>query len=214
MKSGHSYGFQKSLHANNPFHVVSCSTCHDPHQKTSNEYQLRDKMTSTDGKTTFKTSHEDNTLCLSCHATHGPFATITAAMVADAAKNEEAIGKVVSAHTHHPYAPERAMGLSNCVTCHMPASGNQHSFKVMRPETTLQLQAKGGQPNSCGNGCHNDLVNIFGLGLKPGGAFDSHAVPPYNTAYDQSLAKTLQKYFGPGGTWWNTTPKPAATASH
>jgi hypothetical protein len=209
VKSGHSYGFQKSLHANNPYHIVSCTTCHDPHQKTTNEFQLRDEMTSTDGKTSFKTSNEDNTLCLSCHATHGPFANITALMVADAAKNEEAIGKVVSAHTHHPYAPERMMGLSNCVTCHMSTTGNQHSFKAMGPEATLKFQAQGGQPNSCAGGaavgCHNSLVNLFGLGLKSGTA--------WNTTYDQSLAKTLQKFYGPGGTWWNTTPKPAATAA-
>ena len=51
-------------------------------------------------------------------------------------------------------------------------------------------------------GCHNSLVNLFGLGLKSGTA--------WNTTYDQSLAKTLQKYYGPGGTWWNTTP----AASH
>ena len=88
VKSGHSYGFQKSLHSNNPYEIVSCTVCHDPHQKTANEFQLRDKMTSADGKTSFKTSNEDNTLCLSCHATHGPFANITQAMVADAAKNE------------------------------------------------------------------------------------------------------------------------------
>ena len=208
VKSGHSYGFQKSLHYDNPYDTVNCATCHDPHQKTTNKAQLRDTMTSADGKTTFRTSPEDNTLCLSCHATHGPFANITAAMVADAAKNEEAIGKVVSGHTHHPYAPERAMGLSNCTTCHMAVTGNQHSFKAMRPELTLKFQsATGGQPNSCASGCHNTLVNIFGLGLKPGPAYDSHAVPPYNSTFDQGLATTLQKYFGPGGTWWNTTPK-------
>lgn len=213
VKSGHSYGFQKSLHANNPYEIVSCTVCHDPHQKTTNEFQLRDTMTSADGKLNFKTSNEDNTLCLSCHATHGPFANITQAMVADAAKNEEAIGKVVSAHTHHPYAPERAMGLSNCVGCHMSTTGNQHSFKAMGPEATLKFQAQGGQPNSCANGCHNTLVNIFALGLKTGTSSDSHAVVSYNTTFDQSLATTLQKYYGPGGTWWNTTPKPAATVA-
>lgn len=205
VKSGHSYGFQKSLHSTNPFETVSCATCHDPHQKTTNEFQLRDKITSADGKINFKTSNEDNTLCLSCHATHGPFASITQLMVADAAKNEEAIGTVVSAHTHHPYAPERLMGLSNCVTCHMSTTGNQHSFKAMGPEATLKFQAQGGQPNSCAggaaNGCHNQLVNIFGLGLKSGTV--------WNTTYDQRLATTLQKYYGPGGTWWDT--KPAAS---
>jgi Doubled CXXCH motif (Paired_CXXCH_1) len=209
VKSGHSYGFQKSLHSNNPYEVVTCTVCHDPHQKTTNDFQLRDKMTSADGKINFKTSNEDNTLCLSCHASHGSFANITQLMVTDVAKNEDAIGTVVSAHTHHPYAPERMMGLSNCVTCHMSTTGNQHSFIAMAPEATLKFQAQGGQPNSCAggaaNGCHNSFVNIFGLGLKSG--------TTWNTTYDQSLATTLQKYYGPGGTWWNTTPKPAVTAA-
>jgi hypothetical protein len=199
VKSGHSYGFQKSLHSSNPYETVSCPTCHDPHQKTANDFQLRDTMKSSDGKTTFKTSNEDNTLCLSCHATHGPFASITQAMVADYPNNVDAIGKAVSAHSHHPYAPERMMGLSNCTGCHMATTGDQHSFTVLKPELTLNLQAQGGQPNSCANGCHNTLVNIFGLGIKSGTA--------YNTSFDKNLATTLQKYFGPGGTWWDTTPK-------
>ncbi len=199
VKSGHSFGFQKSLHYDNPYETASCPTCHDAHQKTSNEAQLRDKMTSADGKINFATSPEDNTLCLSCHATHGPFASITKLMVADYAKNEEAIGKAVSAHSHHPYAPERMMGLSRCVDCHMATTGNHHSFKAMGPELTLKFQAQGGQPNSCANGCHNTLVNLFGLGIKSGTA--------YNTSFDQSLATTLQKYFGPGGKWWDTATK-------
>jgi hypothetical protein len=207
VKSGHSYGFQKSLHYDNPYETVTCYTCHDPHQKTSNSHQLRDKMTSADGKITFATSPENNTLCLSCHASHGPFASITSQMVADHANNEDAIGKAVSAHSHHPYGPERTMGLSNCVGCHMANTGDQHAFTVMKPELTLKFQTTtSGQPNSCASGCHNTLVNIFAQGLKPGPAYDAHAVPTYNTSFDQILATTLQKYFGPGGGWWNTTP--------
>ena len=58
-----------------------------------------------------------------------------------------------------------------------------------------------GYPNACANSCHNTLVNIFGLGLNP-------TPSTWTTTYATSLATILQTYYGPGGTWWNTTPAP------
>ncbi len=203
-KSGRPFGdYHTSLHATNPYHAVTCNSCHDLHNRGENPRQLIESMYDEASKLTLKTSPEDNTLCLGCHATHGPFANITKEMVADPVANEEAIGKVVSAHSHHPYAPERLMGLGRCIGCHMANTGGSHSWRAVSPELTLKFQAQGGQPNSCASGCHNQLVNIFGTGLKTGTA--------WNTTFDQKLATTLQKYYGPGGIWWDTKGTPMVT---
>ena len=206
-KSGRPWGdYHTSLHARNTFENVSCNVCHNVHTRTTNERQLIESRLDPDTKLTIATSPENDTLCLSCHATHGPFAGVTKAMVADYPKNEEAIGKLVSAHTHHPYTPEGLMGNSNCIQCHMAATGGGHSWRAIAPELTLRYQAQGGMPNSCAGGavggCHNSKVNIFGLGLKTG--------TTWNNQYDKDLATILQKYYGPGGTWWDTTGQSVA----
>ena len=115
--------------------AVPCSDCHDLH----NNQQVDQIVTSRPGEgsassTIIPTSPENDTLCLSCHAGH-TFPTLTAAMVADYANNLDAIGDAVSAHTNHPYAPQRMMGLSNCVTCHMSADGGHTWIPLTRPRT-------------------------------------------------------------------------------
>ena len=203
-KSGRPFNsYQFSLHATNPYENVSCNVCHDIHKRTSNERQLIESMFDAGTKTAIKTSPEDNTLCLSCHATFGPFAKVTKAMVADYATNEEAIAKEISSHSHHPYGPDRTMGLSRCTTCHMSTTGG-HSWRAVGPEMTLKYQAQGGMPNACGSGCHNNLVNVFGLGLKG-------TATTWDNKFDKDLATILQKYYGNGGTWWDTK---GAASSH
>lgn len=209
-KSGRPFGdYHTSLHATNPYEAVTCNVCHNLHTRTTNERQIFASRYDTGAKLTINTEIENNTLCLSCHATHGPFASVTKEMVADYAKNEEAIGKLVSAHTHHPYTPEGLMGNSNCIECHMAGTGGGHSWRAVAPELTLKYQDQGGMPNSCGGaaagGCHNSKVNIFGLGLKTGTA--------WNTTYDKNLATILQKYYGPGGAWWDTKGQPMSRAT-
>lgn len=205
-KGGRPWGdYHTSLHATNPFHVVSCTSCHDLHTATSNPRQVRQAIYDTASKLTIFTSVEENTFCLSCHATHGPFANVTKEMVAGYATHEEEIGKVVAEHTHHPYAPERQMGLSRCVTCHMAATGGGHSWRAVSPELTIKYKAQGGMPNSCANGCHNTLVNLWGMGTRP-------TSTTYDGAFDQKLAEKLQQYYGPGGSWWNTNGTPMAPA--
>ena len=209
-KSGRPWGdYHTSLHARNTFENVSCNVCHNVHTRTTNERQLYASRVDATTKLTIATSPENDTLCLSCHATHGDFAGISIAMVADYAKNEEAIGQLVSAHTHHPYTPEGLMGNSNCLQCHMAATGGGHSWRAIAPELTLKYQAQGGMPNSCAGGavggCHNSKVNLFGLGLKSG--------TTWNTQYDKDLATILQKYYGPGGTWWDTKGNPMSRAT-
>lgn len=66
-----------SKHANNSYERLACFDCHDAHSLyygpaafAVGEYQLRSPRMN------------DNTLCLGCHATHGPFAAVAEADVA------------------------------------------------------------------------------------------------------------------------------------
>lgn len=200
---------KKSGKADYQFHKVLCSECHDPHKPTGNKYQV--VAVSDQGTVQVPTKDENNTLCLACHATHGPFATLTKAEVAAYEANKDKIANVVSAHSHHPYGPDRSMGLSRCSTCHMPRVAGSaastslypydiasHTFEPIAPEKTLTYQTAGGMPNSCAVSCHGTKVNSFQLGLDPGPF-------TWNQPFDVSLATELKKWFGPGGTWWNTT---------
>jgi hypothetical protein len=129
-------------------------------------------------------------------------------MVAEYDKNEPKIAAATTAHTHHPYAPERTMGLSRCTSCHMPIAGTtpggsvystpRHSFQFMTPEKALASQAQGGQPTACGVSCHNARVNTFGLGY--------HLDTKWTDPFDKSLAEALQLYLGPNGQWWRIPP--------
>jgi hypothetical protein len=67
----------------------------------------------------------------------------------------------------------------------------------MTPEAALKSQDKGGQPTGCGVSCHNQNVNIFGMGI--------HLDTKWNDPFDKKLAEALQRYLGPGGMWWDTS---------
>jgi len=199
----------KSVKPTYPHHMVTCAECHSPHSARA-EHQLITHMDEeTDaGTVRIDVEVENNTLCLGCHATHGAFESVTKEMLVDYEANVEAIGKVVAAHSHHPYAPERIMGLSRCTYCHMPTTSGHgtltspsHVFDCISPEETLKYQAEGGMPNSCAVSCHDQRVNIFGLGVDPN---PNNGV--WNEQFDVDNATELAKYYGLGGTWWDTTP--------
>ncbi len=202
----------ESTKTTNSFHVVLCTECHAPHGPTSNNAQVVDSIT--EGATKIATSDTNDTLCLACHATHAPFDQITTAQVADYANQVDAIGNVVSQHTHHPYAPERTMGLSRCTECHMAmtqgpgaAEGmHGHTFEAISPQKTLMYQDQGGMPNSCALSCHGSRVDVFNLGVTT----DLHT---WNKPFDVSLAQILEKYYGPNGAWWKFDVTAASTVS-
>ena len=202
--------FDKSGKPAFAFHKVLCTECHEPHHNTKNDHQIIEARV--EGTLTIPTATDNNTLCLACHATFGPFATIKKEEVAEYAKNIDKISNVTEAHSFHPYGPERSMGLSRCTLCHMPkvaTSGasydiHSHTFEPIAPEKTLMYQDKGGMPNSCALSCHSTKVNSFGLGLDP-------TITKWNEAFDVSLANTLKVYFGPAGKWWNTTAPASMT---
>jgi hypothetical protein len=194
---------QRSGHAK-----LRCSDCHDPHAQVNAPQIVTQRS---EGGIVIATRHEDNTLCLSCHASKGPFKNISKPMVAKYAENVAAIGAVVSAHTHHAYAPDRAMGLSRCTGCHMPAIAaaehesplHTHQVKVVPPEKTLHYQDKGGMPNACAASCHGDKVNLWGYGMKANPVI-------WNQPTDVKTATKLMEYYGPEGKWWRTGVKKSA----
>jgi hypothetical protein len=126
-------------------------------------------------------------------------------MVLDIEANEAEIGKVVSAHTNHPYAPSRKMGLGRCSKCHMPKTAktaidydiHSHTFEAIPPEKTLMYQEEGGMPSSCSVSCHRTITDIF-----PNGADGS--ISDWTEMSDNDLAEWLMEYYGPEGKWWQT----------
>lgn len=197
--------------------AMACNDCHDAHAETKNPGQVRDVIKDFTGLL-IPASTETDSFCLACHAGSGPFAGMTKQMVKDWNSNFTSnIRPKIEAHTHHFYAADRIMGVSNCITCHMaPTAGHgtvegvSHTFRVARPEDTIAL-AKGkftggnsygatGNVNSCSSSCHRGKAIVWS---------DVPANPTpndnkFDTPNELSLAKYLVKYFGPGGTWWNT----------
>ncbi len=186
----------QSNHATFAAHTVSCPDCHDAHNEGAG---MLIRSTVAQSTVVIPTAVDDNTLCLGCHATHGSFAGLTQQDVYDMTQGKTdataKIASVVATHTNHPYAPARLMGLSRCTDCHMAAAG--HSFKMLSPDLTLQYQQQGGMPNSCAAGCHNNRVDVFGIGMKG-------SATGWGTPFDTTLANALKHYYGNGGIWWNT----------
>lgn len=188
--------FYRSSKPTFQFHPTRCTECHRPHSARMQSTIVSDGVS-------IPTAVNNNTLCLACHATHGPFETITKDEVKNYADNVQKIGAVVSAHSYHPYGPDRSMGLSRCTTCHMPATAvtaiaydiHSHTFDVVPPEKTMIYQAQGGMPNACAVSCHATKVNSFGLGLDP-------SISTWNAQFDKDLATALMTYYGPEGLWW------------
>lgn len=205
-----------TMHFNNPYEKMNCWTCHTLHRNVMPS-QTRSSISVTDGKTTLSVpaDYRNNTLCLACHAGFGPFAGITKAQVAKYADNKALIAGVTEKHTNHPYGPDRHMGLSRCTGCHMPYKGTipgtseyyvaGHTWDAMSPANTLNpaFLAKGGQPSSCAVQCHSAKVDAFDMEVEVNPATNG-----WTREYDKSLATVLQRFFGPGGKWWNTTPAP------
>lgn len=188
--------WQLSKHFSNPNEAMNCFTCHDSHNNTANGHQVRDSLVV--GISKFRTINDDNTLCLACHATSGPFAGITKAMVQNPVANTATIAAVVSSHTKHSYDPTNTGttgGASRCTKCHMTKTAttakaydiHSHSFKTVSPSKTLQYQAQGGMPNTCAASCHRN-----GTGKVPNFGITDASLSTWNEATDASLATELK----------------------
>jgi hypothetical protein len=201
-------GFNESSKPSFEFHMVTCYECHDVHN--TEKHHIRAELVETDSldqEIVVATANDDNTLCLACHATHGPFADIPVEWVADYANNVAAIGAIVSDHTFHPYDPETS-GASRCSKCHMPKTAksavaydiHSHSFEPIAPEKTLDLA----MPNACAVSCH--MAEGFTFGID----FSGDNIEDWTEATDIALADTLMYYYGPGGVLWDTMPSSVA----
>jgi Secretion system C-terminal sorting domain len=184
------------------FHQISCYECHDVHNEVLHHIRAEvEEEDSTGSPITIATAADNNTLCLSCHATHGAFEDISTEMVADYDNNIDGIGAVVSAHTHHSYAN------SNCVSCHMAKTAKSavaydvhgHTFEVLPPEKTKLLN----MPSSCAVSCH-------GNANAPGSDFGNNItvadLTDWGGAAQQNLANFLMNFYGPEGSWWTGDP--------
>lgn len=171
---------QKSTHYKNPYRLMSCSDCHDMHNR-----ELGPSL---------KKSSENNELCLDCHAPYG-FGLGTE-------YGWQAEANAVSGHMLEfagmaaGYDPENQAGFAagtatggagQCATCHMPktaasqsrfiheavnSSGqpsggrirgdiSSHVFDIVTPADSQALfynaSSNKQMPNSCGS-CHNNYV--------------------------------------------------------
>ena len=189
-----------------PYHQVTCYECHDVHNDT--KHHITKQVVETDSlgaELIVVTENDNNTLCLSCHATHGAFEDISVEMVADYDNNVDGIGAIVSAHTNHPYDPAGS-GNSRCTKCHNPKVAksavaydmHSHTFEVIPPQKTNEFA----MPNACASSCHRGIENgptpIFSTGADL-------SLTDWTEPADIALADKLMETFGPDGSWWKHT---------
>ncbi len=185
------------------FHQVTCYECHDIHNEVKHHIMAEvEEEDSLGNPIMITTENDNNTLCLSCHATHGDFADISVEMVADYDNNIDAIGNIVKKHSNHDYDPVGS-GESRCSKCHMPKLAksaiaydiHSHTFEPTPPQKTKEFA----MPSSCAVSCHRDIENsadpVFNTGV------DSD-LTDWTEASDIALAEKLMEYYGPNGSWW------------
>jgi hypothetical protein len=193
-----------SAHYTNSFVEITCFTCHSSHKATPNDKDIVDSLTV--GTTRFKVSDKDNTLCLACHATQGPFASIQKAWVQNPVAFKDSIGKYVNRHTkHNIYDPLNTLntgGNGRCSKCHMTMTATTarafdiavHSWGVISPNATRRFSTIGtpslGMINTCAMSCHRNpsgttaAVPAFGVGTDAN-------ISDWREPTDLALADTL-----------------------
>jgi hypothetical protein len=145
----------RSLHYDNPYEKLVCFDCHNAHDL--NGGPAAQKV----GDYTFASvTYANNTLCLTCHATHGPFADVSTADVAvlqldagrtvtmngtavsiverDRVPARDRVAKAVAKHMQEKagmggalYTPtDSGLPVGNCSSCHMPKIGRQQDINV------------------------------------------------------------------------------------
>jgi hypothetical protein len=140
--------FLQSAHVNNPYQKLTCATCHDPHRLDGGPASL-----AVDGYDFQKAGYGNNTLCLACHATHGPFEDVSKddvaavhmnaggqaskdgeALTSEAMNVKLALNRIANAIGKHMqvgagmggalYTPDDPdMPVGNCNSCHMAQIG-------------------------------------------------------------------------------------------
>jgi predicted CXXCH cytochrome family protein len=172
----------RAAHAQNPYDVLACWNCHDPHGRQRQSQLLAPA--------------ENNVLCLRCHAGFGDFggisqddvdviagggrqpSSITQALQTHAKERTfELVGVAMNINLDSYLNPGGANSIGRCVTCHMAKTAKSasyivdaqgfviegdihaHTFDVISPQTS-EAMAQAGQepiPNSCVP-CHRGLA--------------------------------------------------------
>ncbi len=147
--------FLRSAHANSPYMRITCANCHDVHTLDGGPASMVE-----DGYDFTNPAYGNNTLCLACHATHGPFEDVTKADVAvlqsdagrqvtkdeetvefeapDAALARNRVARAVAEHMQAKagmggvnYTPDDPdMPLGSCASCHMAKIGKLFDVNV------------------------------------------------------------------------------------
>lgn len=146
-----------SVHTNNPYEKLVCSSCHNPHTLRQGPKEFTEES----GADTYvfdTPTFKNNVLCLGCHAPYGPFADLTKADVAavfydaggSVTKNGSAYtpssseissakSKVATAVGQHmedevnmgvaAYNPlNDSLPVGRCQSCHMPKTGKSGGY--------------------------------------------------------------------------------------
>jgi len=196
------HDFKLSAHSkynpSRPWVNLVCFTCHEPHGNTANKWMIRDKLV--EDNVTITTANDNNTLCLACHAGHGPFESLRKTQIASITDPDSlaVVATVVSQHTRHSYDPEdknTTGGASRCSKCHAPKVAKSaieydihaHTFNTVPPSKTLNYQAQGGMPNSCAVSCHRN-----GTGKVPNFGITDASLALWNEQTDVDLATELK----------------------
>ncbi len=147
------------IHANNPYDDLTCADCHSVHSLRQGPYRaVRESSAGT--WELYGLLLDNNSLCLSCHAGHGPFADLTKTDVAilhesfgetatldgadvtftgeDIQFANARIADAVSMHMQEEasmglagYNPMNdAMPVGRCASCHMPKTGKSGGWTM------------------------------------------------------------------------------------
>lgn len=170
---------QSGPHAADKLYDGVCFDCHNVHGTA----QRSMVTTRVNRGTDVRTNSEDNSLCLGCHATHGPFAGVTKAEAALIAQGPApvAVAQAVVDHMKDvgmpvPLGAYDPVGtkVGQCMLCHMPETsktafnttdGGGYTKGDVRSHTFLPVNPRAskvhGMTNSC-NVCHdkNDVLDV------------------------------------------------------
>ena len=194
----------QSGHLNNPYEKLTCYTCHDAHSLDGGPTTL-----AVDGYTFVSPSYANNTLCLSCHATHGPFENVLKADVAvlqidaggqvikdgevlafeitTAASARNRVAKAVAQHMQAGagmggaiYTPEDPdMPVGNCTSCHMAKIGK---LQDVNDDTQYHLAPDGNGLSAVAEG--NVASHVFDIVWPAQSAILKNADPAAGHDYD------------------------------
>lgn len=147
---------------------MTCVTCHDPHQETAQEHQLKMDFNSL----------TPGTGCVMCHADKAAETNGTN----NHTKHPQALSQCVNCHMTQNATSGKGYDISN------------HSFMPIRPNLTITYQnVTDGMPNTCAVSCHRN-----GSGTRGGGpnfGITDANLSNWAEATDIALADTLWRYY-------------------